>query len=278
MNSIKDQLTEGYSQVDDFFQTHPQLARQRTSNNHPPKFTDNEVIALGLMQGYFRTADLKRVFLLVVANDARAFSAPISYQQWLHRLHALAPQIQALLAATGRQVYGTACVYLMDSKPIPICLPIRHGRVRLLRDDGAYFGKTSKGWFFGFKLHLIRDLTGRILNVVLTPGNWTDHDAALALGFNVAGGVVIADLGYRGAATQDLLWKEADLLLLTKDDVAAPQRFFLSQLRQGVETTFSQLWRELIDRVGARSWHGLWNTTMLKLLHFQWTQTGRLTP
>jgi hypothetical protein len=85
MNSIKDQLTEGYRHVDDFFQAHPQLARQRRSPNGVPKFTDAEVIALGLMQGYFRTADLKRVFLLVLANDARAFSAPISYQQWLHR-------------------------------------------------------------------------------------------------------------------------------------------------------------------------------------------------
>lgn len=277
MNSIKDHLTECYSQVDDFFHQHPQLARQRRSNNHAPAFTDNEVIALGLMQSYFRTADLKRVFLLVLANDASAFSTAISYQQWLQRLHALLPQVQALLAATGTQAYGTPCVYLMDSKPIPLCLPIRHGRVRLLRDAGAHFGKTSKGWFFGFKLHLIRDLSGSILNVVLTPGNWPDSAVALALGSNVASGIVLGDLGYRGAALQDLLWEEADLLLLTKADVAATKRFFLSHLRQGVETTFSQLWRELIDRVNARSWHGLWNTMMLKLVHFQWTQAGRLT-
>ena len=94
MNSIKEHLTESYSQVDDFFQTHPQLQRQRRSHNHPPIFTDNEVMALGLMQGYFRTADLKRVFLLVLANDARAFSAPITYQQWLHRLHALRSRLR----------------------------------------------------------------------------------------------------------------------------------------------------------------------------------------
>ena len=189
----------------------------------------------------------------------------------------LGPTNPSLISGHGSPSLWHGVCLSDDSKPIPVCAPIRQGRVRLLRDEGAYFGKSSKGWFFGFKLHLIRDLSGRILNVVLTPGNGTDTDAALALGFNVAGGVVIADLGYRGEATQDLLWEEADLLLLTKDDVAAPQRFFLSQLRQGVETTFSQLWRDLIDRVGARSWRGLWNTMMLKLLHFQWTQTGRLT-
>jgi hypothetical protein len=58
--------------------------------------------------------------------------------------------------------------YLLDSKPIPVCHPVRNGRVLLLRDEGAYFGKTKKGWFFGFKLHLIRDRAGRILNAILT--------------------------------------------------------------------------------------------------------------
>src|SRR5262245_28456665 len=38
-------------------------------------------------------------------------------------------------------------LYFFDSKPIPLCKPIRHGRVRLLREDGAYFGKNSYGFF-----------------------------------------------------------------------------------------------------------------------------------
>src|SRR4051794_32224366 len=45
--------------------------------------------------------------------------------------------------------------YLIDAQPLPVCHPLRHGRVRLLREDGAYWGKTSKGWFFGFKLHVL---------------------------------------------------------------------------------------------------------------------------
>lgn len=52
----------------------------------------------------------------------------------------------------------------IDSKPIPLCTPIRHGWVRLLRDEGAYFGKSNKGWFFGFKPHLLlHPLSGTIL-------------------------------------------------------------------------------------------------------------------
>ena len=164
----------------------------------------------------------------------------------------------------------------MDSKPIPVCLPIRHGRVRLLRDEGAYFGKTSKGWFFGFKLHVMRHLDGRILNVILTPGNWDDREAALALELNVADGVVLADVGYRRAATHDLLAEEANLLLITKADVPAT-RALLSTVRQCLETPLSQLWYLFIDRIDARSWRGLWNTLRLKLIYFQWSQAGRLT-
>ncbi|MCA1617165.1 MAG: IS982 family transposase [Acidobacteria bacterium] len=276
MNSIKEQLTEIYSQLDDFFKAHPHLQLQRSSPNNEPLLTDVEVMTIALMQGYFRNEDLKHVYKLVRANDPRALRHWCSYQQWVARLHALTAQLQAVLASSFALELGAACLYVMDSKPIPLCLPIRHGRVRSLREAGAYFGKTSKGWFFGFKLHLLRHIDGRILNVILTPGNWDDREAALALGLNVEDGVVLADLGYRGAAIQDLLAEEANLLLITKADVP-DKRALLSTVRQGIETTFSQLWYLFIDRIHARSWRGLWNTLLLKLIYFQWSQAGRLT-
>lgn len=276
MNSIKEHLTEIYSQLDDFFKAHPHLQRQRTSPNNEPLLTDVEVMTIALMQGYFRNEDLKHVYDLVRANDPGALRRWCSYQQWVARLHALTAPLQAVLAASCALDVGAACLYVMDSKPIPVCLSIRHGRVRLLRDEGAYFGKSSKGWFFGFKLHVLRHIDGRLLNVILTPGNWDDRDAALALGVNVSDGVVLADLGYRGETTHDLLAEEANLLLITRADVPE-KRALLSTVRQCIETTFSQLWHLFIDRIHARSWRGLWNTLLLKLIYFQWSQAGRLT-
>ncbi|MGI9174304.1 MAG: transposase [Rhodothermales bacterium] len=75
-------------------------------------------------------------------------------------------------------------LYLLDAKSIPLCKAIRHGRVRLLRDEGACFGETAAGWFadeplfFGFKLHVIAHRTGVVLSAILTPGNWDDCAAA----------------------------------------------------------------------------------------------------
>jgi hypothetical protein len=53
---------------------------------------------------------------------------------------------------------------------------------------------------------------------------------------------------------------------MTRDQAPA-HRFVLSQVRQQVETTFSQLWRKVVGRVFSRSWEGLWNTIQLKVLY-----------
>jgi transposase len=42
-------------------------------------------------------------------------------------------------------------------------------------DDLAARGKTSVDWFFGFKLHLVVNEEGELLNVHLTPGNVDDR-------------------------------------------------------------------------------------------------------
>ena len=38
-------------------------------------------------------------------------------------------------------------------------------------------GKCPMGWFFGFKLHLIINDKGEILNFMFTPGNVDDREA-----------------------------------------------------------------------------------------------------
>src|SRR6266516_3862442 len=140
------------------------------------------------------------------------FKTHSSWARWRR-----SPHVSRLLALTCGPAPSAARLYLIDSKPIPLCQSIRHGRVRLLRDEGAYFGKTSKGWFFGFKLHVLRHISGRVLNLSLTPGNWDDRDPALALVQRVDGGVTLGDLGYRGPECATTLAEEAEMLLITRD-------------------------------------------------------------
>ena len=269
MASIEEQMTAVYVFVDDYLKAHPRQTQWRRSNHRDPEFTDAEVITIGLLQGSLGAATLKQAYLFVAANCAAAFPRLPCYSQWLARLHALSGVVGQLAQAAGAQAAGGEPLFFLDSKPIPVCKPIRHGRVRLLRDEGAYFGKNSCGWFFGFKLHSLVHQSGAILATVLTPGNWADKDAALALAWSVAGGLALADRAYQGEELARLLREEADLVLLTPAVAGENRalRALISSLRERVETTFSALWVRFIDRVFSRSWDGLWSTIKLKLLH-----------
>jgi IS5 family transposase len=275
MSSIVDQLTELYAFVDDFLATHPDLMHWRQSPHNTPSFADSEVLTLALLQGCLGVASLKQTYRLVAANYRSAFPRLCSYPQWIARWHALTGVTSALLQATTQRLNGSAAFYLMDAKPLPVCHPVRHRRVRLLREEGAWFGKTSKGWFFGFKLHVLRHMDGRIVNLVLTPGNWDDRAPLLALLEGVEGGVTLGDLGYRGKQRAEEWSEEVGMLVLTRAD-APETKHLLAPVRQGIETSFSQLWYKFLDRVFSRSGRGLWNTVQLKVIYYNLRHAGFL--
>jgi Transposase DDE domain len=275
MSSIIDQLTEIYVFIDDFLSTHPALTQWRQSPHHTPLFADSEVLTIALLQGCLGVASRKQTYRLVAHNCRAAFPHLCSYQQWMARLQALTAPISALLAATAQVPAESPAFYLIDAKPLPVCHRLRQGRVRLLREDGAYWGKTSKGWFFGFQLHVLRHINGRIVNVIMTPGNWDDRAPVLALLEGVEGGLTLGALGYRGKQRAEEWAEEADLLVLTRAD-APEKKSLLTQVRQAIETSFSQLWYRFVDRVFSRSWRGLWNTVQLKIIYYNLRHAGFL--
>ena len=279
--SITDQMTALYVFVDDHLKEHPAQARWRASNHRAPAFTDAEVVTVALMQGVFGCDTLKRAYLLVASSLRGAFPRLPGYGQWLARLHRLSALVGQLLQRALGRCRLDGRLYVLDGLPVPVCKPIRHGRVRLLREDGAYFGKSSTGWFFGFRLHALVHHSGAIMAAVLTPANWPEQDAALALALTVDGGVALADLGYRsrGDELAHLLAEEADLLLITPADAGkkgGERRALVSSLRERIETSFSGLWARFADRVYSRSWQGLWSSLKLKMLHFNLCQAGLL--
>ena len=50
----------------------------------------------------------------------------------------------AILESIPLKIKDLDEIYVIDSFPIPMCQAIRHGRVKLLRDEGAYFGKGTR--------------------------------------------------------------------------------------------------------------------------------------
>jgi len=270
MRSIKEQLILVYCLADDGLKSEKNGGNWRKSNNQP-KCTDAEIIAVAMMQSYFGCATLKRTFLLVKANDPQAFPHLPGYKQWLARWHHLSFQMGAILESIPLAITDLDEIYLIDSFPIPMCQEIRHGRVNLLRDAGAYFGKGTKGWFFGFKLHVLSTRTGQIVGAVLLPTSYDDRAGARMLASLMAeGSLAIADLGYRGATFQTEIYEEEGVLFLTEADITSQRlKIIHSTIRERVEGIFSSLWTRFATRVYSRSWQGLWNTLKLKMLDYK---------
>src|SRR4051794_21885385 len=81
---------------------------------------------------------------LVAHNYRSAFPQLCSYPPWIARLQVLTAPISALLISTAQIPAQSLAFYLINAKPLPVCHPLRHGRVRLLREDGAYWGKGAR--------------------------------------------------------------------------------------------------------------------------------------
>ncbi len=224
-----------------------------------------------MMQSYFGTATLKRTYLLVKANDPHAFAHLPGYKQWLARWHQLSFQMDVIVESIPLNIKESDEIYLIDSFPINMCQAIGNGRVNLLRDQGAYFGKGTKGWFFGFKLHVLSTRTGQIVGAVLLPTSYDDRAGAGMLASLMAeGSLCLADLGYRGAKFQLEMYEEEGVLFLTRADIESQRLKILhSTIRERVEGIFSSLWERFATRVYSRSWHGLWNTLKLKMLDYK---------
>lgn len=82
-------------------------------------------------------------------------------------------------------------------------------------EDLAARGKTSVDWFFGFKLHLVVNDRGELLNIILTAGNTDDRTPVPKL-LQQLFGKVFADKGYVSQKLAQQLLTTAGIQLITK--------------------------------------------------------------
>jgi hypothetical protein len=140
----------------------------------------------------------------------REFPHLVSYTRFV----VLIPTMLVPLLAYLQSRYGTGTgSSFMDATPLSVCDPKRIQQHRVVAVD-ARRGKSSMGWFFGFKLHLAVNDQGELLACSLTPGN-VDDRAPVPQMVQRRRGKLIGDRGYISAPRTELLFEQG-LQLITR--------------------------------------------------------------
>lgn len=106
-------------------------------------------------------------------------------------------------------------IYVVDSTPIRVCHNLRIKRHKVFKAL-AERGKTSTGWFYGFKLHLVINHLGELMAVHISAGNLDDRKAVKALVKELKG-KLIGDKGYISKKlVEDLLKQNLKLITTIK--------------------------------------------------------------
>ena len=121
----------------------------------------------------------------------REFPNALSYSRLVHILPSvLVPLCVYLTGRRGRQTG----ISFIDATSIVVCHNRRIHSHKVFKQL-ATRGKTSTGWFFGFKLHLVVNDQGELLAFQITPGHVDDRQPVPKLTRGLTG-KLFGDKGY----------------------------------------------------------------------------------
>lgn len=190
---------------------HPRLLANKRSRHRESRLHLSEVMTILILFHASNYRTFKHFYLQHVLKHMRGeFPHLVSYSRFVELIpEALMPLVAFLQTRKG------ACtgISYIDSTPLRVCHNLRIHSHRVMKGL-AQRGKSSTGWFFGFKLHLVTNECGELLDVCLTPGNVDDRVPVDALTRTLAG-KLFADRGYISQPLFTRLFKRG-LTLITR--------------------------------------------------------------
>jgi hypothetical protein len=210
-------LLELFIDVDDFWQVFCPIWRQQLLADgciqrlREPQLSMSEMmtILIHFHQSHYR--NFKAYYIEHVQADLGSeFPDLVSYNRFVELMpRALVPLLAYL---RGHQGVCTG-ISFVDSTPLKVCHNRRIPRHKVFAGLAGR-SKTSMGWFFGFKLHLIVNDQGEILAYQLTPGNVDDRKPVPKMTEKLFG-KLFADRGYISKALFLQLYNQGLVLITT---------------------------------------------------------------
>ena len=196
-------ITEIFCMADDFCKFFNTVVKKHTlevadgkrHRNKPNSMSDAEIITILIMFHSCGHRCLKHFYKEYICRHCtHLFRKLLSYNRFVE----LEKEVLFPMTIFVKEVLLGKCTGMsfVDSTPLRVC---RNQRIHCHKvfKGIAMRGKCSMGWFFGFKLHLIINEKGEVLNFMFTPGDVDDREPLKMANFvEVIYGKLVGDKGY----------------------------------------------------------------------------------
>jgi hypothetical protein len=179
---MEDKITEIFCLIDDFCKEFDKAKKDhvlsenigKKRRNRKYKLSDSEIITILVIFHLGQFRNLKHFYINYLQKHLnREFPETVSYNRFVElQQKALMPMCAFMqLCCLGK---CTGISYI-DSCPIRVCHIKREHNHKVMKNLASK-GQCSMGWFYGFKLHIIINDKGEILDFLFTQGNVDDRE------------------------------------------------------------------------------------------------------
>jgi hypothetical protein len=173
---------------------------EKVRRNRKPIMSDSEIMLIMILFHTYRFRDLKSFYTMYICKHMKSeFPRTLSYNRFVERQSKVGVHLLLFLqtCALG-QCKG---ISIIDSTPLVACHIKREHNNKTMKGFAAK-GKCTMRWFYGFKLHLVINDKGEIIQWLLTAGYVDDREPLKSKRFTERlFGKLFADRGY---ISQDL--------------------------------------------------------------------------
>jgi len=258
-----DKLVEIFVKCDDFYQEFEKFLHDKGINYPLKKLTSqnsqlspSEIMAIVIFYHVAGFKCFKYYYQHGILGKWKSyFPKALSYNRFIE----IKKEVNMALfffiyyCATGSQT-GT---YFIDSTRLEVCDNHRIHNHKVFKSIAAR-GKTSTGWFYGLKLHLIINNKGELMSIGFSSGNVSDNNDQVVQHLCRPlkdGGRIFGDAGYVSQELFEILYEQG-LGLFTK--IRRNMKNKLMLLKDKLLLKKRSLVETVIDLL--KNWMDLWHT------------------